>query len=448
MNTDYSSETEQHPLPSLSSDEQSLATNTEIMGYQFGATQKMSRELFPNKSSNGGLSATIDNVGCMLGHYGVTTRYNVVKKKTEVILPYLSTDTDNGGNASVTHLISLAALNELPTSQVPQYVEALADMNQYNPVEEWIRSVPWDGMDRLPLVHDTITSKANYPIHLKRILLNKWLLSATAAALSSKGFHTRGMLTLQGAQGLGKTSWVRSLVSDSALREKVVKVDHHLDTSNKDAILGAISHWIVEVGELDSSLKKDVARLKGFLTSDHDKIRRPYAREDCEFARRTVFCATVNDPKFLVDTTGNTRFWTIDVEGIDYNHGIDMQQVFAQLAVLLSKGAQWWLTAQEESLLDEVNGAHQAVSVIREEIMDAIDTTPNANVKVSMLNASGLLKCLGHDNPSNPQAKECGSILRDLLGDPNTKGKWKVPLRFDTIESFDPSGTIEYDPFA
>lgn len=38
-----------------------------------------------------------------------------------------------------------------------------------------------------------------------------------------------------------------------------------LDPGNKDSILGAIVHWLVEICELDSSFKKDVARLKGFL---------------------------------------------------------------------------------------------------------------------------------------------------------------------------------------
>lgn len=422
-------------------DSQPLATRTLVATpksgiYQFGTVQPLAHDVFPNRSDRGGLSTTIDNIGCMMANYGVIARYNVVKKKTEIVIPYLNADTDNGSNSAMTHITSLAALNGLQTSHVAQYVEAVADLRQYNPVKEWILSAPWDGVDRLPDVYDTITAKEGYPPVLKRILLQKWLLSAVAAALKEKGFHTRGMLTFQGAQGLGKTSWVRSLVSNPELREKVVKVDHHLDTSNKDSIFGAISHWLVEVGELDSSLKKDVARLKGFLTSDHDKIRRPYAKEDSEFARRTVFCATVNDPHFLVDTTGNSRFWTISVERINFNHSIDMQQVFAQLAVSLANGEQWWLTPQEEALLDDANGAHRAVSVIREELMDAIDTTPGAEVSLRILTATALLKELGHDNPTNPQARECGAILRELFGDPNTKGKWKIPFRKDSKNPF------------
>ena len=37
------------------------------------------------------------------------------------------------------------------------------------------------------------------------------------------------------------------------------------------------------------------------------------------------------------------------VIAINFEHGIDMQQLFAQLAVDLEKGEQWWLTPEEEA---------------------------------------------------------------------------------------------------
>ncbi len=99
------------------------------------------------------------------------------------------------------------------------------------------------------------------------------------------------MLTFQGPQGIGKTSWVKALVSEPKLRDSVVKLDHHLDTSNRDSILGAIENRFVEIGELDSSFRKDVARLKGFITSDNDRVRRPYGRRECDYPRQTLFVA-------------------------------------------------------------------------------------------------------------------------------------------------------------
>ncbi len=150
----------------------------------------------------------------------------------------------------------------LPTTQLPAFVETIADENPLNPIAEWIRSIPWDGVDRLPDFCDTLTVREGYPLALRNLLVRKWLLSAVAAVLMPRGFKARGVLTLQGDQGLGKTTWIVALVPDTLLRDCAVKVDHHLDASNKDSTLIAISHWMVEIGELDSSFRKDVARLK------------------------------------------------------------------------------------------------------------------------------------------------------------------------------------------
>lgn len=258
------------------------------------------------------------------------------------------------------------------------------------------------------------------------------MLGAVAAALMPAGFCARGILTLQGPQSIGKTSWIRNLVPDPILREQVVKLDHHLDTGNKDSQITAVTHWIVEIGELDSSLKKDVARLKGFITSDRDKLRRPYARADSEYQRRTVFCATVNDHAFLVDSTGNTRFWTIPVNKIDYEHTIDMQQLFAQVAVLYQGGEPWWLNQAEEKQLESFNIDHRAISIIRERILEKIDLDGAQLTNLPAMSATEVLEEIGFDRITNPQCKECAGVLREMFGQPKKiQGiyKWRIPLK-------------------
>jgi putative DNA primase/helicase len=293
-------------------------------------------------------------------------------------------------------------------------------------------SRPWDGVDRLPAFYATLVQHAEFPQALKETLMYRWILSAVAAALMKTGFNARGVLTLQGIQGLGKTKWVASLVSDEALRALVVLLNHHLDGSNKDSITRAASHWLVEIGELDSSFKKDIARLKGFITADMDKVRRPYGRLDSEYPRRTVFCATVNDSNFLVDSTGNSRWWTVPVIWINYQHGIDMQQLFAQLAIDFDNGAQWWLTPEEELNLEQHNNAHRVVSAVRERILNAVDMTDASRANLPPMTAIEVLQAIGINFPTNPQCKECAGILRELFGESkkvNGKVSWRVPLR-------------------
>lgn len=367
---------------------------------------------------------TLDNVEYLLKETYHSVRFDVIKKRVELVAP-------DGSAASENDIASLAILNGMAGQWLRAFIYEIANRNRYNPVADWIAERAWDGQDRLPALYATVRTTDEYPDGLKDILLYRWLISAAAAATLDRRFHCRGVLTLQGPQSIGKTSWVAALLPAGQMRDNYVKRDHHLDASNKDSILGAVSHLIVEIGELDSSFRKDVARLKGFLTNDCDKLRPPYARSEVELDRRTVFAATVNDDHFLVDSTGNTRFWTIAVASLDFGHAIDMQQVFAQLKARLDAGEQWWLTASEEKLLTDYNVRHRSVSAIEERILDHIDVELAGKDIGTYMTAIELLKAIGVSNPANRQCKEVGAVLRELLGPPKrVKGrdKWRVPL--------------------
>ena len=408
------------------------------LAFPLDAAQPIDPRSFPNPPQNSKfVRDTIPNIDHLLKSYGITVQYDIIKKKLRIAIPGNSGSLDNMDNVAMSHILSLANLNGIPTGLIPGFVETIGDRYQLNPVATWVMSKPWDGVDRVQALCDTLTQRDGFPEALKRTLLHKWLIGAIAAAFEPNGCRVRGVLTLQGPQSSGKTEFVKSLVSDPLLRESVVKLDHHLDPGNKDSLISAVCHWIVEVGELDSSLKKDVARLKGFLTSNQDKVRRPYARTESEYGRRTVFIATVNDSQFLVDPTGNTRWWTIPVVKIDFKHNIDMQQLFAQIKCDYSGGLQWWLTSDEEALLEQHNLEHRTVSVIRERLTDEFDLTRIDAPNLPAMTPSELLRAIGMTNPSNSQCKECGAVLREFLGEPKKiqgSYKWRVPLKLTEWE--------------
>jgi predicted P-loop ATPase len=388
---------------------------------------------FPNPPKSGGtfVATTIANVRFLLEYYGIVARYDVIRKKLIIRLPGRSDTPDNADGVALTHIISLATLNRMSTSHIPEFVATIADGNPWNPVADWIGSKPWDGVDRLPELFDTLSVRDDFPEGFKQRILYCWLLSCVAAAFKPSGFTCRGVLTIQGAQGVGKTRWIGSLVPDEQLRDEVVRLGHHMDARNKDDVIAAVCHWIVEIGELDSSFKKDIAALKGFLTNNRDKIRRPYGRVDSEYPRKTVFAATVNDPNFLVDSTGNTRFWTLPVVAINYDHRIDMQQVFAQLLIDFRSGAQWWLKDEEQAYLEERNRDHRTVSAIYESISSSLDLSRRGDPNLPAMTATELLTRLGFKSPRNAQCKECAATLRELLGEPkriNGNVKWRIPF--------------------
>ncbi|MBJ6121373.1 VapE domain-containing protein [Sphingomonas mollis] len=328
-------------------------------------------------------------------------------------------------------IASAAMVNGMSTGWLFPFVDEIGQRNPYNPVKDWMLSKPWDSTDRLQPMYDTVVTVEDYPDTLKSTLLYRWLLGATTAALKDGPVPIHGVLTLQGDQGIGKTSWIAKLMPP-AMRKDYIKLDHHLDGADKDSILGCITHFIVELGELDSSFKKDIARIKGFLTNDCDKIRRPYGREEAEYPRKTVFAATVNDDRFLVDATGNRRWWTIAVKELEFKHDIDMQQVFAQLAVDFERGEQHWLTPTEAKALGAYNIRHRSVSAIAERVHGYIDHEMIGYDGGEVKTAIEVLQDLGIPNPSNTQCKECGAVLRELFGPPKRiqgRDKWRMHVR-------------------
>jgi predicted P-loop ATPase len=139
----------------------------------------------------------------------------------------------------------------------------------------------------------------------------------------------------------------------------------------------------------------------------------------------------VNHANFLVDDTGNSRWWTIPVTSINYNHDIDMQQLWAQVyQQLYLEQHVWWLTPDEEAELEVHNSKHRSVNSIRDLVYSALDMdVPDAERR--SMSASELLRHLDITNPSNAQSRDCGAALRELLGDPRVSqglNRWKVPL--------------------
>ncbi|QIG53757.1 virulence-associated E family protein [Altererythrobacter sp. BO-6] len=392
---------------------------------------KLERASFPDQPRSPGkaLPATYENFRHLLDGFGIKVRFNLVKKRVDVTIPGLKTGRQNRDEVVLASLESLLHRHEMSTGSIRSYLLLLADQHPYDPFAEWVDSKPWDGTSRLPEFYETLVPVEDYSLELRDVLMRKWLLSIVAATFKKRGFRCRGVLTLQGAQGLGKTTWIARLVTPLKLREQVVKLGHSWDRGQKDAKLSAIRHRIVELGELEGSFKSQMPALKAFITETEDKIRPPYGRVEAEYPRTTIFAASVNDAQFLQDTTGNSRFWTIALKQIDYQHSIDMQQLFAEAKVLFEDGEEWWLNREEDAQLEQVNQTHRVKGTIETLIIDAIDPSREASWEGDRLTANEVLAQLGYDKPTNAQSKEANVALRALLGEPKRvrgQNRWFV----------------------
>ena len=364
-----------------------------------------------------------DNLREVIRRIGATVRYNVIRKEDEILCPGQAFSVDNEANASLAWLRSECSLFDLNTGPLKEFVTLLADQNLYNPVAEWILSKPWDKTSRLQDWYNTITGRDDHDEtkrQLKQTLMRKWGLSAVAAGMSPNGISAPGVLTIQGGQYMGKTKWFKSLVPDEL---NLVKDGMILRPDDKDSVKQACSFWMVELGELDATFRKaDVAALKAFLTNSSDVLRRPYAAKDSQFARRTVFFASVNPSKFLNDPTGNRRYWTIEATAIDHTHGIDMQQVWAELHVMLKAGAGYYLTQEEVEALNDHNDEFTTLDPIEERLQTGL-RWDDPQSTWSWVTATDALVSVGIDRPNKQDVTTANSVLRKMNGDQHKRTK-------------------------
>lgn len=240
------------------------------------------------------------------------------------------------------------------------YLTYIARENSYNPVLDHLASLQWDGKDHTQEVFELLGIQDD---DLSKVLVRKWLLQTVALLYNDEEnpFGADGVLVLNGIQGAGKTSFFRKL----ALRPEWFGEGATIKDNDKDTLRRCVTRWIVELGEVESTLKSDISALKAFVTSDIDVYRMPYARSDRKTARRASLCATCNSERYLIDPTGNRRWWSVPVTiMMDYDRiqAFDANQLWAQIYALVSpldqkeRAACFRLTRAEQQALAVRNG--------------------------------------------------------------------------------------------
>ena len=177
--------------------------------------------------------------------------------------------------------------------------------NKHNPVTEWLSSLQWDGEPRvaslLTIYLGCVPSDYNISV------LKLWMRGAIARAFEP-GVKFDTMLVLKGAQGMGKSEFLRKMAHNPDW------FNDNFNTVDGDAAAEKLrGMWIVEFAELLAvKTSKEVEGVKAFITSRIDKYRPKYARETEARPRVCVFAGSTNSESFLTDPTGNRRFLIVD----------------------------------------------------------------------------------------------------------------------------------------
>lgn len=397
--------------------------------------KKLNRAIHYPNTNNGKILDTKNNLQLLLSLHNITVRWNMMLRCREIFIPNVSHFVDEKENADFAFIYHLATTNFMPRINLDRHLDSIAWENAYHPIVECIKNKPWDGLPRMDDFISSIKTKDN---NYSNGIIKRWFISAIAACHTEKGFSAQGVLVLQGKQNMGKTRWVKSLdpIDCGAVKEGLL-----IDPSNKDSVITASQCWIAELGELDGNFRKaDIARLKSYITNSVDIIRFPYMPRNSYLNRRSVFVATVNESNFLVDETGNRRWWTVEVESINLDHGLNIQQVWAEVYhVWKSQNEPTWLTESEMNKLTIVNEQHEQIDPFEEKFIETFDFRPGWEKQTTIkMTSTGVLEELGWSKPTKSDVSRMGKIIMKYT---NRKPR-KVSANYHTLPTLKISDDI------
>ena len=228
------------------------------------------------------------------------------------------------------------------------------EVPQYNPVQSFLDGLPqWDGQNHVAQLFGRLPGVSSEQL----AFLAVWLRSTVAHWLQMDTLHGNECVpTLIGAQGCGKTTFLRRLLPQP-LRQYYLD---HLNLSNKfDKEMALTNNLLVNLDELDAIRPSQHAALKQTLSKSKVNGRPIYGCAQEDRPRFASFVATTNNPHPLTDATGSRRYICLTIpEGqyIDNVGDIDYEQLYAQvLHEIRVVKAPYWFNNIEVQRIQQLN---------------------------------------------------------------------------------------------
>jgi hypothetical protein len=202
----------------------------------------------------------------------------------------------------------------------------------FDPVRDYLDGLRWDGVPRVDRWLIDYCGAEDTPLNRA---FGRKVLMAAVRRVRRPGCKFDYILTLEGPQGIGKSTMLRILAGEENFSDsEILGLDKQ---EQQEAVQGV---WIYEISELEGMRKADVTHVKLFLSKTSDNARPAYGRTRVDRPRRCIFIATTNEASYLRDSTGNRRFWPVKVVRID-------------LAAITRDRDQLWAEASQLEMGDE-----------------------------------------------------------------------------------------------
>ena len=284
-----------------------------------------------------------------------------------------------------------------PKSDIELFLHS-KEVRMYDPIREYLTHLPkWDGQNHVALLFKRLPGLDSEQLNYLAI----WLRSAVAHWMQMDTLHGNECVpTLIGAQGCGKTTFLRRLLPQH-LRQYYMD---HLNLSNKfDKEMALTNNLLVNLDELEAIRPSQQANLKQTLSKSKVNGRPIFGRTQEDKARYASFVATTNNPHPLTDTTGSRRYICLTIpEGmfIDNAGDIDYDQLYAQVMYeIVEQKSPYWFNNDEVARIQERNQEYMEQKDIAE-MVNICFRKPNEDEAGNPMNCGQILKLIQNEYPS------------------------------------------------
>ena len=227
--------------------------------------------------------------------------------------------------------------------------------NKINDVKKYLTGLRWDGQKRLDtLLSDYLGAEDN--VYTRAVIRKSMCAAVARAVVGAVKYDYMPIFT--GPQGIGKSTFLATLGGEWFS-------DSLTTFEGKEAAELIQGTWINEIGELTAMTRQETSAVKQFLSKTHDIYRAAYGRQTNKYPRRCVFFGTSNDSEFLKDSTGNRRFWPVDVGAHPAKKSIwedlpaEVNQIWAEAYTYWMLGEPLYLKGEAEALAKEQQENHR-----------------------------------------------------------------------------------------